>query len=79
MLFHIGVCELDFFSIEGRQSSTKCMHITSFKFVQTAPEHRDAMFLPGQSEVNFNLCGCFENYMVSFSLIYAGLVTSKAL
>lgn len=38
-----GVCELDFFAmwlicIEGVQFCAKCMYITSFKYMQIAPE-----------------------------------------
>ncbi len=48
--------------IEGGQFCAKCTHITSFKFVQIALEHQDAICLAAQLGMHFTLCGCFENY-----------------
>ncbi len=65
--------------IEGGQFCAKCTHITSFKFVQIALEHQDAICLAAQLGMHFTLCGCFENYMASLCLICTGLGAAKAL
>ncbi len=66
-----------FICIERGQFCTKCLYINLFKYMQTAPEHWDAICLAAQLVVRFSLCCCFENDTVSFCLIYTGLAATN--